>query len=255
MTEFHAATKQLLATTSRTLPEFLNARLFFLLVRALAILPPKSPQEQRNRIRNNLREPIGERRMDRRTGKKVGAGRVFRRVHKIAVHREIMEGRSTPWKGKDRLAGADAMRAAAAKVMRQSVGSVGYLKSVVVKAIRLIPGNKGFTQFGRQTKKAGGISIKGNAALIALAKQYGADASNVGAHKGARAFVTPARDGFSPTSIADMAVNIANGQDGRVGAVYGEAFSRAIADETTEMQQQLARHMQGVCNEHMVKPL
>ena len=255
MTEFNAAMKQLLATTSRTLPEFLNARLFFLLVRALAILPPKSPQEQRNKIRNNLREPIGERRMDRATGKKVGAGRVFRRVHKIAVHREIMEGRSTPWKGKDRLAGADAMRAAAAKVMRQSVGSVGYLKSVVVKAIRLIPGNKGFTQFGRQTKKAGGISIKGNAALIALAKQYGADASNVGTHKGARAYVTPARDGFSPSAIADMAVNIANGQDGRVGAVYGEAFNRAITDETTEMQRQLARHMQAIANEHMVKPI
>lgn len=255
MTEFTSALRQLSAKTSRSLPEFINGQLFFLLVRVLAILKPRSPQEERNKIRAYLREPIGERRMDKRTGKKVGAGRVFRRVHKIAVHREIMEGRSTPWKGVDRFTGADAMRAAAAKVMRQSIGSVGYLKSVVVKAIRLIPGNKGFTQYGRQSKKAGGVSIKGNAALIAMAKQYGADASNVGMHKGARAYVTPARDGFSPSAIADMAVNIANGQDGRVGAVYAEAWNRAIPDAVADMRQQLARHMQAVCNEHMVKPL
>lgn len=261
MTEFNAAMKQLLATTSRTLPEFLNARLFFLLVRVLAILPPKNAQEQRNKIRKYLDEVVvrysthHERDGKIRVRKNVGRDRLFRRVHKIAVHREIMEGRESPWKGKNRYNGAEAMKAAAAKVRRQSIGSVGYLKSVVVKAIRLIPGNKGFTQFGRQTKKAGGVSVQGNAALIALAKQYGTSSSNVGVHKGARAYVNPARDGFSPTSIADMAVNIANGQDGRVGSVYAEAFNRAIADETVEMRQQLARHMQSIANEHMVKPL
>lgn len=255
MTEFNAAMKQLLATTSRTLPEFLNSRLFYLLLRIYIHLKPHSPQSERNRIRAYLTEPIGERRMDARTGKKVGRSRVFRRVHKIAVHREIMGGRSTPWKGKGRLAGADAMRAAAAKVMRQSIGSVGYLKSVVVKAIRKIPGNGKFTQFGRQSKKANGISIQGNAALIAMANQRGLPAENVSTHKGARAYVHPARDGFSPTAIADMAVSIVNGQEGRVASVYGEAFSRAIADETVEMQKHLAAKMQDLANDHMEKPL
>ena len=70
-TEFQSAIRQMLAKTSRTLPQFLNARMFYLLLRMFAALDPKDPQAERNRIRNYLNEPVGERRFDKRTGKKV----------------------------------------------------------------------------------------------------------------------------------------------------------------------------------------
>ena len=252
-TEFQAAMRQYLARTKSTLEEATNRRLFFVLARAFVLLKPHHADSERARIRNYLNQPVGDTRMDKATGKKVGRGRVFRLVHKIAVHREIMEGRSTPWKGKDRKAGADEMKAAAAKVRRQSVGSVGYLKSVVAKAIKQIRGS--FTQFGRQSKKVGGRTINGNAAVIGFAEQYGTSQDNVGMHKGAKAYVTKARAGLSPQAIADMAVSIANGQEGRVAAQYGAAFQKAFNDERVEMENYLAGVMQADANEHMEKPI
>ena len=252
-TEFQAAMRQYLARTKSTLEDATNRRMFFVLARAFVLLKPHHASTERARIRSYLNQPMGAARIDKGTGKKVGRGRVFRLVHKIAVHREIMEGRSTPWKGKSRAEGAEAMAAAAAKVRRQSIGSVGYLKSVVAKAIKQIRGS--FTQFGRQSKKVGGRAIKGNAALIGFAEQYGTSQDNVGMHKGGRAFVTKATAGLSPQAIADMAVSIKNGQEGRVAVQYEAAFTRAFNDERVELENYLAGVMQADANEHMEKPL
>ncbi len=252
-TEFHAAMRAYLAVTKSTLEEATNRRLFFVLARAFVLMKPHAADAERARIRAYLNEPVGESRIDRRTGKKVGRGRVFRRVHKIAVHREIMEGRSTPWKGKDRHTGADAMKASAAKVLRQSIGSVGYLKSVIAKAIKQLRGS--FTQFGSRSKKSNGRDIAPNAALVALAREYGTSQDNVGMHKGGRAYVTKAVAGLSPTAIADMAVSIANGQDGRVASQYQSAFQRAFDDERRELQRYLGERMQDDANQFMEKPL
>lgn len=245
--------RQYLARTKSTLEDATNRRMFFVLARAFVLLKPHHASTERARIRSYLNQPMGAARIDKGTGKKVGRGRVFRLVHKIAVHREIMEGRSTPWKGKSRAEGAEAMAAAAAKVRRQSIGSVGYLKSVVAKAIKQIRGS--FTQFGRQSKKVGGRAIKGNAALIGFAEQYGTSQDNVGMHKGGRAFVTKATAGLSPQAIADMAVSIKNGQEGRVAVQYEAAFTRAFNDERVELENYLASVMQADANEHMEKPL
>jgi len=253
MTEFNAAMKQLLATTSRTLPEFLNSRLFFWLLRIYASLDPKSPQSERNRIRAYLNEPIGERRFDKRTGKKVGRGRVLQRRHLIVqAKRRDMAATQDQGGIKAGLYG-EAMRAAAASFSRKAIGSVGYLKAAVAKSIKSINGH--FTQFGFSTKKSGGKQIPGNAALIAIANQYGLKAENVAMHKGARGYAYPAKDGFNPYSIADMAVAISDDQVGRVSERYSSAGQRATNDETVEMQKHLARHMQGIANEHMEKPL
>ena len=113
-TEFHAAMREYLAVTKSTLEEATNRRMFFVLARAFVLMKPHAANSERARIRAYLTEPVGDTRIDKRTGKKLGRGRVFRRVHKIAIHREIMDGRQTPWKGKDRYNGAEAMKAAAA---------------------------------------------------------------------------------------------------------------------------------------------
>lgn len=233
-TEFQSALRQYLATTKRTLEDATNSRLFFLLTRAFVLLKPHDPQSERNRINAYMRTQIGERRFDKRTGKKVGKSRLFERRHKIAQMREKRAGRKGLY--------GEEMKIAAAKLLRQSVGSVGYMKSVVAKAIKQISGH--FTQFGYKTKKSGGKDISGNAAAIKFAAEYGTVMSNVGMHRGGRAYTTKARPGFSPFALADMALQIADDQASRVKSRYDEAFSRAFRDETAELNRQLAIRMQ-----------
>jgi len=251
--EFQSAMRQYLAVTKRTLEEAVRTRLFYLLIRVFLILKPRDPQAARNRIRDYLNAPIGERRFDRRTGKRVGRSRMLQRRHLIAQ----MLQRKAGGKG---LYGEE-MKAAAGKLSRQSIGSVGYLKSVVAKAIKAINGH--FTQFGRQVKdklKAGqrrreSRQVAGNQALIDLAGEYGHHLSgNVALHKGAKAFAFVTK-GWSPTAVADMAIAIANGQEGNVAANYNPAFAQAFRDEAAEMRRHLASRMQEDANRFMVNPL
>lgn len=237
-TEFHAAMREYLKVTTRTLAEFITSRMFFVLVRAFALLKPQNPQAERNRIRAYLNEPIGERRFDRKTGKKVGKARQAQRVHLIVQARNKASG------GKGLY--GEAMKEAAAKFRRAAIGSVGYLRSGVAKAIKQVNGH--FTQFGFRTKKSGGRDISPNAALVKIAAEYGTALSNVAMHKGARSYTTPARPGFNPTAVADIAWNIKDGQDGRVASVVNPAFQRAYDDETREMQKRLAERMQEDAN-------
>ena len=249
MTEFNAAMKQLLATTSRTLPEFLNARLFYWLLRAFCALDPKSPQSERNRIAAYMTEQIGETRhrtlKSGKQGKALARGRQLQRRHLIAQAKNKAAG------GKGLY--GEAMKKAAGSLSRKAIGSVGFMKSVIAKAIKKANGH--FSQFGYVTKKTNGKQVSGNAALIALANQYGLDGSNVAMHKGAYAYTRAAMPGFNPQAVADMAVGIADDQLGRVSFRYAAAFQRATFDELDEMKKQLAKHMQLICNEHMVKPL
>lgn len=244
-TEFQAATRELLKWTSRSLPEFLNSRNFYLMLRCYILTKPHSPQSERNRIKAYMTEQIGDRRMDRSTGKRVGKGRTLQRRHLIAQAKNTKAGNKGLY--------GDSMKKAAASLLRRAIGSVGYLKSGWAKAIKKQSGH--FSQFGYSTKKSGGVQVPGNAALIALANQYGLPQENVAMHKGTHAHITRARDGFNPVAISDIAWEIANGQDGRVAAVLNPAAEKAFADETKEMQAHLARYMQDGCNQFMEKPL
>lgn len=236
--EFQSAMRQYMAVTKRTLEDATNRRMFFILTRAFVLMKPHNAQAERDRIRDYMNTQIGERRMDKRTGKMIGKKRILRRVHLIAQSLNKKAGN----KG---LYGAD-MRKAAGKLRSRAVGSVGYLKSVIAKAIKQINGH--FTQFGFSTKKASGKQISGNATAIKFAAEYGTSQANVGMHKGGRAYVLPARAGFSPQAIADMATGIANGQESRVENEYNSAFSRAYRDETAELNRHLAERMQSDIN-------
>jgi len=248
-TEFHAAMREYLTLTRSTLAEATNRRLFFLLARVFVLLKPQQLQAFRNKVRDYLNEPIGERRFDKATGKKVGRGRVLRRVHLIVQAKQKKAG------GKG-LYGEE-MKTEAAKFRRQAIGSVGYMKSGVAKAIKQLRGS--FTQFGRQEKiklqpgqvRRSSREIDGNAALIKLANEYGTSMDNVGIHKGAKAYTTKAQPGINPQAIADIAWNIKDGQSENVSAVVNPAFQRAFDDEATEMKAEIARRMQDLSNQFM----
>jgi len=229
---FDAALKQYLLTTKRDLHKAVNARFFYLLVRLFVLVPPKSPSTERRRIADYLGQPLGDvNRKSKKTGKRIGRSRLLRRVHLIAQARENKSGRRGLY-GKD-------MKEAASSLMRKSIASVGYLRSAVVKAIRIY--NRGFTQFQSQkwkplVKPAGyKAPKKTNAALVALANQYGLPEENVAVHKGTKAHGVQAVPGWNPTAFVSMRSGISDNQYNRVAGIYNPAMQKALDDELAEL--------------------
>lgn len=233
---FDAALKQYLLTTRRDLHKAINARFFYLMVRLFVLVPPRSPGQERRRISDYLGKPLGDiNRKSKKTGKRIGRSRLLRRVHLIVQAKEAKAGRRGLY--------GEEMKTMASALMRKSIASVGYLRSAVVKAIRVY--NKGFTQFQAQkwkplVKPAGyKAPKKTNAALVALANQYGLPEENVAVHKGTRARGFQAVPGYNPTATIVMTAGIADNQYNRVASIYNPAMQRALDDETAE----LANHM------------
>jgi hypothetical protein len=174
-------------------------------------------------------------RVSRKTGKRIGKSRLLRRVHLIAQARERKAGRRG-------LYGED-MKEAASSLYRKAIGSVGYLRSGVVKAIRVF--NKGFSQFSkpkwRPLVKPSGYKppAKPNAALVSLANQYGLPEENVAVHKGTKAKGYQAVPGWNPTASVLMQTGIADNQLGRVKSIYDTAMQKAYDDELAELQAHL----------------
>jgi hypothetical protein len=230
---FDAAMKTYLLSTKRDLHKAINARFFFLLVRLFVLVPPKSPGQERRRIADYLGTPVGDiNRKDRKTGKRVGKSRLLRRVHLIAQSKETKAGRRGLY--------GEEMKRAASAFMRKALGSVGYLRSMVVKGIRVY--NRGFSQFQSAKRKPlvkpAGYKPprKTNAALISLANQYGLPEENVAVHKGTKARGYEAIPGWNPTASLTMTAGIANDQYSRVAGIYNPAMQRALDDELKELE-------------------
>ena len=230
---FDAAMKTYLLSTKRDLHKAINARFFFLLVRLFVLVPPKSPGQERRRIADYLGTPVGDiNRKDRKTGKRVGKSRLLRRVHLIAQSKETKAGRRGLY--------GEEMKRAASAFMRKALGSVGYLRSMVVKGIRVY--NRGFSQFQSAKRKPlvkpAGYKPprKTNAALVSLANQYGLPEENVAVHKGTKARGYEAIPGWNPTASLTMTAGIANDQYSRVAGIYNPAMQRALDDELKELE-------------------
>jgi hypothetical protein len=230
---FDAAIKTYLLFTKRDLHKAINARFFFLLVRLFVLVPPRSPAQERRRISDYLGTPVGDiNRKDRKTGKRVGKSRLLRRVHLIAQSKETKAGRRGLY--------GEEMKRAASAFMRKALGSVGYLRSMVVKGIRVY--NRGFSQFQSAKRKPlvkpAGYKPprKTNAALISLANQYGLPEENVAVHKGTKARGYEAIPGWNPTASLTMTAGIANDQYSRVAGIYNPAMQRALDDELKELE-------------------
>lgn len=249
--EFQRAMRQHLLSTSQELSKAINSRMFYLMLRAYILLPPRSPQELRNQIRQYMNREVEARgRTVTYTKKGVatdkwkrwGKSRQFMLKHKIAQVRRKERG----------LKGAygQEMKTAAAGLLRRAVGSVGYLKSSVVKSIKALNGH--FTQWGGRTRKANGRDIPANSALVSMAKNYGLDASigNVGVHRGAKATTTLAKPGLNPISKVQLSLGIADDQMSRVTERYNAAFGKAFRDERIEMERHMASVGQALANQH-----
>lgn len=236
-TRFDEAMKRYLLSTKRDLHKAINSRFFYLLVRLFVLVPPKSPSQERRRISDYLGKPLGDvNRKSKKTGKRIGRSRLLRRVHLIAQAKEAKAGRRGLY--------GEEMKAAASSLMRKSIASVGYLRSAVVKAIRIY--NRGFTQFQSQkwrplVKPAGyKAPKKTNAALVALANQYGLPEENVAVHKGTMARGYEAVPGWNPTASITMTAGISDNQVGRVQAIYSPAMQKALDDERAELEAHMA---------------
>ena len=238
--KFDAAMKQYLTQTSRDLHKAINARFFYLMVRLFVLVPPKSPAQERRRIADYFGTPVGDiNRKDRKTGKRVGKSRLLRRVHLIAQSKETNAGRRGLY--------GEEMKRAASALMRKAIGSVGYLRSGVVKVIRIY--NKGFTQFQspkwKPLSKPAGYKApkKTNAALVSLANQYGLPEENVAVHKGTKARGIQAVPGFNPTASVVMTAGVADNQYNRVAMIYNQAMQKAMDDETAELTDHMTEAM------------
>lgn len=240
-----------LLLSTRELSGAVNRRMFFLLVRVYSLLPPKSVDAQRAKIKAYLNTPIGYngglRRIDKKTGKQIGKARQFTLANKI-VNAKLGKAGSPGLYG-------DAMKKASASLRRRAIGSVGYLKSPVVKAIKSINGH--FTQWGGQLRAGfkksdrGKRTVSANAALVKIGAEYGISMAhgNVSMHKGAKSSTYPARPGINPTASAALSLGLAPGQEGKVGSIYDAAFSRAFSDERDEMLAHLSDVMDSTAND------
>ena len=232
---FNEVMKRWLVTTSREMSVAVNARMAFLLMRMFVLIPPHRVQQKRDEIRTYMQQTIGDRRMDKKTGKAVGRARQLRRVHLIAQAKNRKTGGIGLY--------GEKMKTASASLRRKAVGSVGYLKSGLIGAIKKFQGH--FTQFGGSSKKAKGKQISGNAAFMRLVREYGGleGTGNVARHRGAKFQVSTAKPGFSgPKTEAwmNLSIGIADDQLERVNAIYTAAATRAFRDERIEMEKHLA---------------
>ncbi len=233
--QFQQVMRQWLLHTSRELSVAVNTRMSFLLMRAFALMPPRAVDAKRQEIRNYMRTQIGDRRMDKKTGKKVGSARILRRVHLIAQARNAKIGKTG-------LYGAD-MKKAAAKISRAAVGSVGFLKSALIDPIRKFNGH--FMQTGRnETRSRDGRVLKAamnpNAAFLKMLDQYGvmSGRGNVSKMRGAKATIFVAKPGFGKSLDAKtiLTLKVADGQEGNVQKIYADAFTIALRDERLGME-------------------
>jgi hypothetical protein len=250
--KFQAALHATLKETKRTIADALNERMYYLMLRLFILLPPHSPAQQRAKIKAYINEVVGTVMVSKKTGKKLGKSRQLRRVHLMAQARQKAnpDADLASKTGKFGLYG-DTMKTAAAKIRRRAIGSVGYLKSAVVKALRAAKGR--FVQFGGKYKYngRGTVEIKGNYALIALANQYGLPEENVAIHKGSNATFHSADKGIglSPQARMQIVIGLADGQQSRVQAIYNPSMQRALDDERKEMLAHIGGILVGIVDE------
>lgn len=252
--QFRQAVNEALRETSQELSQAINARMFFLLLRLYTLLPTHDIPEKKRQIRTRLSKLVGQPRINKKTGKPVSRSKQLKSVHLIA---QALNKR----KGLKGLYG-DEMKKAASSLLRRSIGSVGYLKSSVVKAMKIVNGH--FTQFGSKPKRGGKASAaagdaelvnysksKANAALLRINAEYGGLAvGNVSMFKGAKATATKALPGINPISKFGLTIGLGEGQLGRVQAIYGAAANRAMADEVQSIRRHLAAKVQEVADAH-----
>ena len=244
-----------LLKSSQELSKALNRRMFYVLVRIFALVPTQFPDLKRQQIKNYF-DKIQDGQAFVRKGFVMRRGKLKAQKHLFTLGNRIVNARLGA-QGKKGLKG-EAMRKATVALRNRAIGSVGYLRSVVAKAIRTYQGH--FTQFGKskRVKTESGMRVivryGGNAAFKEISKLYGGGGGNVAMHRGSRSFAYPARPGFRALATSAMNIGIADKHIGlakfgnsyaQAESMYTRAINKALADETDEMR----AHIEDVMDE------
>lgn len=223
---FQLAWRRYLAVTSRSLPKAINSRMFFVLLRAYLILPPKSPVAQRKRLREDLTKLVTTRSNPNR--------------EVLKLYAVVNSGRRPGLYGKK-------MAVAAGKVMARAIGGVGYLRALVVRGIR---GFQGFRQFGTKRLKSGKYA-GANKAAVTLASKYDSQKESVAIYRksSAKALSGRARNGFNPVAVTKIEGATVKWIGASGASILRNAFSKSLADETIELEKYLLAKLAEDANE------
>lgn len=255
--KFREVMKLWILSTRRELSAAVNARFAFMLMRTFALMNPQRVQQKRDEVRAYMDQPIGQARFDKRSGKTVGrtTGRLLRRVHLIAQARHAKRPDVEGDISRKGLYGKQ-MRVKSSALKRRAIGSVGYLKSTLIDAIKKVNGKYGFGQTGRnaQVSKTGRVikaAMSPNAAFMRLLAEYGitSGTGNVAKMRGAKTTVMIANPSLNPNAMARFTVGVNDSQLARVQAEFTGPFTRALADERAEMERHLAEKLEAAALE------
>ncbi len=253
---FQRSLRQWASTTTRELSKALNARLFYMMLRFYALIPPMQVAAARQKVRVYLNTVLSARTRTLKSGKIKSrpARQQLNRAILIAQARRKKAGLAPFIPSEEGF--ADKMSKAAAKIRRSGISGQGYLKSSVVKVLKAL--NGGFAQWGFAAKSGGkgslGLTkpaVPPNAALAKIGAEYGLDASagNVGVFKNSKGAVQLATPGVNPAAVASLNIGLIDGNDAKVAAVMNPALSRAIADERAEMDRYLTAVAQDIAKQ------
>ena len=266
--EFQAALREWAATTTRELSKALNARMFYVLLRAYILMSPRDPAANRARVKSYLNAVRSERYKAgdatpirfTKSGRVIGKGaanklaksRQLLRVYLIAQSIRIKKG--LPALNPRQPKFAELMKKNVAKLRRRGAAQ-GYVKASIVKALKAL--NGGFAQWGFAARfkgaKANRVLVKAevapNAALAKIAGEYGiSNVGNVGLFKTSKGAVKLALPGLTPSVVADITIKVRSGEDSAVQQQLDRAINQAFVDETAAIRQHLAARAQEVAN-------
>jgi len=217
---FQSALKAYILSSSRTLADVVNSRMFFLLIRTYMNLGPRSPRNSKKEVRKRLESLVDSN------------GRPAKLVYLLA--NELVQQ-----KGKTRLKNAEALKAAVGKIRKSQINGVGFMRSVIERGIRKFKGKKSDNRSGAKPKVAADAN--------SLFSQYQAVKKEAfvfpsGRTKG-NATPTMARNGINPTAEVQFICESETRLRGVLPNAFNNAMSKAILGETIEMETRLKEKM------------
>jgi hypothetical protein len=253
-TEWRNAMRRMVAQSSRSLAAVINARMFYVLLRAYVLMKPQNVQAERNKVREYMSRVIRRAVHAKGTHKgRVKDQRGKRTNPHFTVAHAIAQKKAFATTGKGLY--GDSMREAAKSTRQRATGSVGYLKAVIAKGIARINGH--FTQFGGALRTRRGVKTRtqANAALVTIAQEYGVYpiAGNVKMFKNQFVTFYRAEARVNPTEMITGRMGVKDGQESTVMTIYKDVFGRAMNDELREMKAHLGEVVADEANKVGIK--
>lgn len=218
--QFQAALRKHLATTSRDLQWAITSRLAFVVMRAMKHLKPHSISGKRDEVRSYLFQVLESRGKLFTRGKR--KGQVNTAKDHIIAHRIVQSNASKGYYGRE-------MTKATKEFTSRTIKSVGYMKAAMAHALTKLVGTVTIQVQGKKER----IVSKSFASLRSEFSPVGPATSSVSTiSKGS---------GWNPFSSVNVELTkVRNGQESKVNSLYVSAVNRAFAEETEEM----IRHME-----------